>query len=180
VCMCLCVCVYVCVCVSVRAKLQLHCQCTRYSTSLYTQCILLYKFTFYCVTPWTSLALIFPFFPFASNATLGLNLFTFLKRRSKVWGCGHLRFSHLFSTLMLRNDVFSKAPRYVVVLSNCWHLCLAVPTGKTHGASLQASHVATVITPLSNKTGQGLHDGIVVWECVYSTYFGGYVMIFSR
>jgi hypothetical protein len=123
---------------------------------------------------------IFPIFFFASNATVALNLFNFLKRSSKVCGCIHLRASHLLSALALRNDVFSNAPRYVVMLSNCWHLCLAVVTDKTNGASLQASRVATAITLLSNKTDQGLQDGIVVWECVYSTTFVGYRMIFSR
>jgi len=92
-----------------------------------------------------------------------------LKRRSKVCGCVHLRVLRLLSALVLRNDVFSNAPRYVVMLSNCCHLCLAVVTDKTHGASFQSSRVATAITLLSNKTGQGLEDGIVVWECVYST-----------
>jgi len=119
----------------------------------------------------------FDFFLFASNATVALNFFSFLKRRSKLCGCVHLRVSH-FSALALRNDVFSNAPRYVVVLSKCCHLCLAVVTDKTHGASLQASRVATAIILLSNKTGQGLQDGIVVWECVYSTKFVGYRMIF--
>jgi hypothetical protein len=67
------------------------------------QCILLHKFRV-CVMLWTSFALIPP--PFASSDTGALNVFNFLNRRSKIYGCRQLRVLYLVSTLALRNDMF--------------------------------------------------------------------------